>query len=71
MGIPLGRLADIYPRKLVLSLSAGVVGLLIAGLPAWVKHAMENVLRTPDHLLRITGIVSAVGGLLLIWAIRH
>jgi MFS family permease len=30
VGIPLGRLADIYPRKLVLSASAGVVGLLIA-----------------------------------------
>jgi len=30
VGIPLGRLADIYPRKFVLSASAGVVGLLIA-----------------------------------------
>lgn len=30
VGIPLGRLADIWPRKLVLSASAGVVGLLIA-----------------------------------------
>jgi MFS family permease len=30
VGIPLGRLADIYPRKFVLSASAAVVGLLIA-----------------------------------------
>ena len=30
IGIPLGRLADIYPRKLVLSVSAGIVGMLIA-----------------------------------------
>jgi MFS family permease len=30
VGIPLGRLADIYPRKLVLSASAGFVGFLIA-----------------------------------------
>src|SRR4249919_2468215 len=30
VGIPLGRLADIYPRKLVLAASAAVVGLLIA-----------------------------------------
>lgn len=29
VGIPLGRLADIYPRKFVLSASAGFVGLLI------------------------------------------
>lgn len=48
-----------------------IEGLLVAGLPRWIKHAMENVLRTPDHILRITGLVSAIGGLLLIWAIRH
>jgi MFS family permease len=30
VGIPLGRLADIYPRKFVLSASAGIVGILIA-----------------------------------------
>lgn len=30
VGIPLGRLADIYPRKVVLAASAGIVGLLIA-----------------------------------------
>ena len=30
VGIPLGRLADIYPRKFVLSASAGIGGLLIA-----------------------------------------
>ncbi len=48
-----------------------IEGLLIAGLPSWVKRAMENVIRTPDHIMRVTGLVSAVGGLLLIWAIRH
>lgn len=30
VGIPLGRLADIYPRKLVLSASAAFVGVLVA-----------------------------------------
>lgn len=30
VGIPLGRLADIYPRKLVLSASAAFVGILVA-----------------------------------------
>ncbi len=30
VGIPLGRLADIYPRKLVLSVSAAFVGVLVA-----------------------------------------
>lgn len=30
VGIPLGRLADIYPRKFVLAASAGITGILIA-----------------------------------------
>jgi MFS family permease len=30
VGIPLGRLADIYPRKFVLAASAGITGVLIA-----------------------------------------
>lgn len=42
VGIPLARLADIYPRKLVLSASAGVVGLLI-GLSAIAQSFLQFV----------------------------
>ena len=42
VGIPLARLADIYPRKFVLSASAGVVGLLI-GLSAIAQTFMQFV----------------------------
>jgi uncharacterized protein YjeT (DUF2065 family) len=32
---------------------------------------MESALGTPDNLLRIVGIASALGGLILVWVIRH
>jgi len=48
-----------------------IEGLILAGGPNWVKRAMESAIGTPDNVLRIIGIVSAVCGLILIWAIRH
>jgi uncharacterized protein YjeT (DUF2065 family) len=48
-----------------------IEGLLLAGMPGWIRGAMESVIKTPDSVLRITGLVSAVGGLILIWFIRR
>jgi uncharacterized protein YjeT (DUF2065 family) len=48
-----------------------IEGLLCAGLPQWIKRAMESVAKSSDNLLRITGLASAVCGLLLIWLVRH
>ncbi len=31
---------------------------------------MASVVKTPDNVLRIIGLVSAVGGVLLIWLVR-
>ena len=45
-------------------------GLLFSAFPATAKRAMESVMQTPDTSLRIVGIVSAVLGILLIWAVR-
>ena len=42
-------------------------GLMFAASPAWMRQAMKSALATPDNILRIVGIVSAVIGLLLIW----
>ena len=47
-----------------------IEGLLLLGVPAWIRAAMESVI-TPDNMLRITGLVSAIGGLFLIWLIRR
>ena len=46
-------------------------GLMFAASPAWMRRAMKSALATPDNLLRIVGIVSAVMGLVLIWAVRQ
>jgi uncharacterized protein YjeT (DUF2065 family) len=46
-------------------------GLLFAASPAWMRKAMKSALATPDSLLRVVGIGSAVAGLILIWAVRR
>jgi uncharacterized protein YjeT (DUF2065 family) len=46
-------------------------GLLFAAVPAWMRRAMKSALATPENVMRIAGIGSAVVGLLLIWAVRH
>lgn len=45
-------------------------GILFAAFPGPVKQAMAHVTDTPDSMLRIIGIVSAVVGVILIWLVR-
>jgi uncharacterized protein YjeT (DUF2065 family) len=45
-------------------------GILFAAFPGAVKQAMAHVAETPDTLLRIIGIVSAVIGVVFVWFIR-
>ncbi|MCS4110594.1 DUF2065 domain-containing protein [Bradyrhizobium elkanii] len=46
-------------------------GILFAASLAWMRRAMKSALATPDNILRIVGIGSAVAGLVLIWAVRR
>jgi uncharacterized protein YjeT (DUF2065 family) len=46
-------------------------GILFAASPAWMRRAMKSAIATPDNLLRIVGIGSAVAGLILIWVVRR
>jgi len=46
-------------------------GLMFAASPAWMRKAMKSALATPDNVLRIIGLGSAVAGLILIWAMRR
>jgi uncharacterized protein len=48
-----------------------IEGLMFAASPDWMRRAMKSAIATPDNLLRIVGIGSAVVGLILIWAIRR
>ena len=56
---------------IALGLVFAIEGLVFAAFPGAVKRAMASVLETPDSVLRIVGIVSAVIGVLLIWLIRR
>ena len=47
-----------------------IEGLIFAAFPGSAKQAMAAVLETPDNVLRIVGIVSAVVGLVLVWLVR-
>jgi len=46
-------------------------GLLFAASPTWMRRAMKSAMETPDNILRVVGIGSAVVGLILIWIVRH
>lgn len=46
-------------------------GILFLAFPGWMRRAMKSALASPDNVLRLAGIISAVGGLILIWAMRH
>jgi len=47
-----------------------IEGILFAGVPGFMRRAMESVSHTPDQHLRIVGLGSAVVGLIVIWLIR-
>lgn len=46
-------------------------GMLFAVSPNWMRKAMQSALASPDNVLRVVGLVSAVLGLALIWFIRR
>ena len=47
-----------------------IEGLVFSAFPGTAKRAMDSVQQAPDSTLRIVGIVSAILGIALIWAIR-
>ena len=48
-----------------------IEGLILAAAPLWLKRAMQSAIDTPDSVLRIIGLISAVCGLVLVWGVRH
>lgn len=47
-----------------------IEGIVFAAFPDSAKRAVTAVLETPDAVLRIVGVASAIFGLLLVWLIR-
>ncbi len=54
-----------------LGLALAVEGLLFAAFPDGVRRAMYEAAHTPSDRMRITGIISAVLGVILVWAARQ
>jgi uncharacterized protein len=48
-----------------------IEGLMFAASPTWMRKAMKSAIATPDNLLRVVGIGSAVIGLIVIWVVRR
>jgi len=47
-----------------------IEGLVFAAFPEAAKRAVTSVLETPDTVLRMVGLGSAVLGVLLVWLMR-
>ena len=54
-----------------LGLALAVEGILFAAFPASVGRAMDEGAHTPSDRMRLVGIVSAVVGVAIVWAVRH
>jgi uncharacterized protein YjeT (DUF2065 family) len=46
-------------------------GIMFAAAPGLTRRAMESALASPEHVLRMIGIGSAIAGLVLIWLVRY
>jgi hypothetical protein len=47
-----------------------MAGIVFAAFPQADKRAVANVLETPDAVLRVIGLASALVGVVLVWLIR-
>jgi uncharacterized protein len=47
-----------------------IEGIVFAAFPMAAKRAVANVLETPDAVLRVIGLASALVGVVLVWLIR-
>ena len=45
-------------------------GLIFAAGPSLARRAMTSAIETPDTVLRLVGLATAVVGLLVVWAAR-
>ena len=59
-----------YDFLVALGLVFIIEGVVFAAFPNSAKRAVTAVLETPDAVLRIVGLASAVFGLLVVWLIR-
>ena len=54
-----------------LGLALAVEGILFAAFPDGVRRAMYEAAHTPSDRMRLVGIISALIGLVIVWAVRQ
>jgi len=54
-----------------LGLALVVEGILFAAFPDGMRRAMYEAAHSPSDRMRLVGILSAIGGLAIIWLIRQ
>ena len=59
-----------YDFLVALGLLFALEGLVLAAFPGQAKRAIESVLATPESMLRMFGLASALVGVMLIWLLR-
>ncbi|PPD15416.1 MAG: hypothetical protein CTY25_06660 [Methylobacterium sp.] len=55
---------------IALALMFAIEGIAFAAFPRAMRRAMRDAAETPDGVLRLVGIASALVGIVLVWAIR-
>jgi uncharacterized protein len=55
---------------IAVALMLAIEGLAFAAFPAAMRRAMRDAAETPEGVLRLVGIASAIVGIVLVWAIR-
>lgn len=55
---------------IALALMLALEGLAFAAFPGAMRRAMRDAAETPEKVLRLVGLVSAVVGIVLVWLIR-
>ena len=53
-----------------LGLMLAIEGLVFAAVPGTAKRLAESALAAPEGLLRITGVLCAALGVLIVWLVR-
>jgi uncharacterized protein len=54
-----------------LGLALAVEGILFAAFPDGMRRAMYEAAHSPSDRMRLVGVLSAIFGLGIIWAVRH
>ena len=47
-----------------------IEGMVFAAFPGPARRAMTSVMETPDTVLRVVGVGSAIAGVILVWLVR-